>query len=530
MMKKRPHLIGIDIGSFTLKVVGLRTGKYPAVSFYSIVRIPEGCDEKTIAESIQKVLREKNVSVRDTVLTFTGEPTIIRRMALPHVARNEVVDALKWQMKDIIAYDVERAALDFELLGEAQKEDGSKIMDLLVVAASRDGIDKNVRILKEASLNAISITASPFALKNILRIDRDIDSSKAIAVVDIGYKKTEVSIFRNKALEFVRYVPVGSGDITDAMTGSSTLSNGGEGLSKDEAEKLKIRLGISYDEEPAGEEGIASRQIVSLERPVLERLSKEIKRSMDYYTKEYGVEGISRVYLVGGGALLKNLDRFLSEELNAQVKLMKPPGSIDISRARLLDEDAPSILSSIGAALGYKDCPNLLPREYRIEKIEFIEKISLRVTAIIVGVILLASFSFIKFRVDDYSNRLKNATLQKNILNQIKDLQDRVVERSTFLAQARMSEISLEYIMKEMSNIVPSDVVLDSLVVNQKSKTLDMKGIVYEPRGLAEDILTKVMEAIERSKYFRDAQLASVQGTATGREPSSSFEMSCSLE
>ncbi|MBI5144443.1 MAG: rod shape-determining protein, partial [Candidatus Omnitrophica bacterium] len=330
-------------------------------------------------------------------------------------------------------------------------------------------------------------------------------------------------------LEFVRYIPVGSGNITEAMTGSLTLENGSMELTKDEAEKLKMRLGISYEDEIV-DKGITSRQILSLMRSTLERLSKEIKRSMDYYTQEYGAEPISAVYLIGGGALLKNLDRFLSEELNIQVKLLELPRSVDISKAHLNNKDSASLIPLISAVLGYKKCLNLLPHEYRQEKIEFIEKISLRMIAIIMGLILLASFLFIKFRAEDYKNRLKNATLQKTILDQIKDLQDRVVERSAFLSQARMSDIPLEYIMKELSIIIPPNVVLNSLGVNQKSKTLDVKGIIYEPRGLAEGILTKFMEAMERSRYFKDAQLASVQDATIGREPSSSFEMSCLLE
>lgn len=529
MIGENPNLIGIDIGSSTLKVVGLRLGKYPALSFYSIANLPEGHDEKTIAEAIQKTLRENNVSARDTVLTFTDESIVIRRIELPHMARDEIVDALKWQAKNLIHYDVDKAVIDFELLGETQKEDGSKIMDLLVVIASRDEIDKKVKILKESNLDAVSITVSPFALENILKIDQDIDSSKSISIIDIGHKKTEVSIFRGKALEFVRYIPVGSGNITEAMTGSIALEDGSVELSKDEAEKLKMRLGISYEEE-ALERGITSRQILSLMRPILERLSKEITRSADYYIQEYGREAVSLVYLVGGGSLLKNLDRFLSEESNAQVKLMELPKSIDASKAHLKSEDISALVPLISAVLGYKKCPNLLPHEYRQEKIEFIEKISLRMIAIILGVILLPSFLFLKLRVNDYSDRLKNAVIQETILDQIKDLQNRVVERSAFLNQAKMSEIPLEYVMKELSIIIPPNCVFDSLSVDQKGKALDMKGIIYEPRGLAEGILTEFMESLERSRYFKDAQLAFIQDTTTGKGPSASFEISCLLE
>lgn len=529
MIAQNPYLLGIDIGSSTLKIVCTRTGRSPVLSFYSVTRLPENYSEAAIVESIQKTLKENKSCARDAVLTFTDESLIIRRLMLPHVARDEIIDALKWQAKDLVHYDVDKAVIDFELLGETEKEDGSKVMDLLVVIASRDEIDKKVKVLKEAGLNAVSITVSPFALKNLLKMDQDIELSKNIVIIDIGYKKTELSIFKNKAIEFVRYIAVGSGNITEAMTGSLTLGNGSMALSRDEAEKLKLRLGISYEDEVV-DRGITSRQILSLMRSSLERLAKEIKRSMDYYTQEYGTAPIDSVYLIGGGALLKNMDRFLSEELNVQVKLIGLPRAIDVSKVRLTATDLSPLIPLISAVLGYKKCPNLLPSEYRQEKIEFIEKISLRMTAIIVGIVLLASFLFIKFKVGDYTSRLRNAVIQKNILDQIKYLQDRVVERSAFLSQARMSEIPLEYIMKELSRIIPQNCVLDNLSVDQKTKTLEMKGVIYEARGTAEEVLTKFMEALERSRYFKDAQLTSVQGRTTGREASSNFEMSCLLE
>ena len=109
-------------------------------------------------------------------------------------------------------------------------------------------------------------------------------------------------------------------------------------------------------------------------------------------------------------------------------------------------------------------------------------------------------------------------------------MQDRVAVRAASLTKAQMSTIPMEYIMKEMSNIIPQNVVLDSLGVDQKGKTLDMIGVVYGPRSLAEDVLTKFMEALEQSKYFKDAQLASIQDKIVDREEVAGFEITCSLD
>lgn len=525
---RTPYIIGVDIGSSTLKVAGLRIAQVSSISFCSIIDISKDNSDGYLIGSIQKVLRDNNVTAKDASLILTDESITIRRAELPRMAQNEIPDALKWQMKDIVHFDIDKAAVDFELLREFQKEDGSKFMEFLVIMVSRETIDRKIRILKESNLNVISINVGPFALENILKIHDGVEPTGNLLVVDFGYAKTEMSVFKNKKLEFVRTIPVGSKDISEAMTGALISDKGKVELSKDEAELVKAQLGISY-EDKALEKGVTSIQILSLMRPVLERLSKEIRRSIDYYIQEYGGENIAAVYLVGGGSRLKNLDKFLSEELNIPVKRMELPKSIDASKTNLHADELTSIMLVLGAILGYSKRPNLLPYEYRAEKIEFVEKISLRMIAIIAGVALLVSFLFIKLRVDDYNHRLKTARFQQGILSQIKDLQDRVAERTAFLNQARASEIPTEYILKELSHLIPPNIVFNTFSLDQRNKTMELKGVVYGPRASAEEVLTKFMEALEKSKYFKEAQLGSIQDRTSGREEYATFEITCSL-
>ncbi len=524
------HIIGIDIGNATLKIALLKMSQAPSLSFYSIMDISKDSSDKYIAQLIQKTLSDKGTSAKDAVLTFSDESITIRRMELPQMAPGEILDAVKWQIRDLVHFDLEKICIDFELLGETQKDDGSKVMELLVVVASKEVVDKKVQLLKNAGLNVISINIAPFAIENVIKLSEEIDPSNTVMLVDVGRNKTEMSIFKNKTLEFVRFIPVGSENITDAMTANLTLENGTKvELTRDEAENIKTKVGIPY-EETMLEKGIASIQILSLMRPVLEWLSKEIRRSIEYYVQEYGGENTASIYLVGGGARLKNLDVYLSEELKAPVKKMFLPTSIDSSKANLKPEDSASLVSLVGAVLGYRGHLNLLPHEYKMEKVEFIEKISLRMIAVIMAVVLLFSFLIIKFRIADYKYRLKNIIFQKSILYQVKDLQDRVSERMVLLNKLKQSTISLERVMKELSNIIPQNVVLESLNISEKNKSLDMKGLVYGPRNSAEEILTKFTEALERTRYFKDAQSSSIQDRTTGSEEMSSFDITCTLE
>lgn len=525
-----PNLVGVEIGAYSLKMAGMRLDKKkPSVLFCCTIPFSKEYNQDSITEEIKKALAENKFSSKNVVLSFSDDSALFRRVELPYMPQGEILDALRWKAKEMVYFDIQSAAIGFELLGEIQKEDGSRIVDLLFVAVSKEVIDKKIKIVKDAGLNVISINMPPFGLENILKLDQEIEPSKLAMIVDVGHSKTEVSMFRNKTLEFVRSIPAGARNILEMMQGRIATDKGEIVLSEKEAEDIKNRFGISY-EEVMLENGMSSRQTLSLMRPILEQLSKEVRRSIDYYIQEFDNEEVAVGYLVGGGSKLKNLDRYFSEELNIPFKKMTVPTAIDISRINLDKEDQVSYISLIGMMLGCKGELNLLPHEYATEGIEFVEKISLRVTAIIVAIILLGSFLFIKFRVEDYSRRLLNIPMQKNIILQVKDLQERVTARQAFSERAQVSQVPVEYIMKELSNVVPSGIILETLNIDQRSKSIDFKGMVYGPRGAAQEVLTRFMEDLERSKYFKDAQLSSIQGSKIDNEEVSIFEISSSLE
>ena len=526
---RNPDLVGVEIGASTLKVVGLGVFREGiTLYFYSIINLPKGSSDAYMIEAIQKALKDNNFASRDAALAFSDESSAIRRMELPRVASGEVANAVKWQAKDLVSFDLDTGSMDFRILSETEKEDGSKFMELLFAAASRDSIDKKVLILKSASLEPRSVSMNPFGIENLIRMHDDAQFSKTVAAVEIGSAKTEISIFRNRGLEFVRAIAIGSSHLSAGLKSGLAKEGVPGSFSDDEIESVKARFGIPYEE--VTEEGYSTIQILSSMRTVLERLSKEIRRSIDYYVQEYGGEEVAGVYLTGGGSRLKNLERFLSEDLNIPAKILTLPGAIDTSKANLKNEDANAIAPLIGLASGYKRCPNLLPHEYRAEKMEAIERISLRITAIIAGCALLASFFLVKFGIGDYRNRIKNAQLQKNILSRVKELKDKVAEREVFFAGLQKSEISVKGIMGELSRITPRRIVLESLSLNKGNKAMDISGIVYEPKGVAEETVTAFMEELEKSGYFKDAELASVRGEGAGSDERFAFELNCPLE
>ena len=527
----QPYIVGVEIGSAALKLVGLRISQSnPMLTFYALVPLPENCGDEYIADTIEKILKKHSVTSKDFVLALSGDSLIMRRLELPHMAHNEIPDALRWQIKDLAHFEAENASFTFKIMGEEHREDGTRVIEVLFAAASREATDKNIDIMRRVGMTAVSMNALAFGLEEVVKIHEDPELAKTVMIADIGYSKTDVSIFKNKSLEFVREIPVGCGDLAKALRNGVVTQTKRSEMSLESAIDIMNSIGVPYEESET-EDGLTSAQALAFMRPILERLTKEIKRSFNYYAEEYDERVLSAVYTLGAGTKVKNLNRYIAEELNVPASVLTMPKAINTASADLKREDEPMIISLAGVVLGYKRSAHLLPHEYRMEKAEFIEKISLRVVAIITTAILLVSFFFIKLKVDNYADRLKNLRFQKTILSQVNDLQDKVDEKEKLLYAIKKSNVSFDKIMKELSSVIPRDVVLSNMNINQSIKSLDMSGTVYGPRGVAEQTLTRFMENIEKSGYFKEAELVSIQsGKSSSKEDIATFRISCLLE
>lgn len=527
--KKIQQAVGIDIGYCSIKIVGLYLTGTAKLVFHSVIRVPEKPDPAFISDAVMRVLKEHDATHANVYITISDESANIRTVELPVMPDYEMLEALKWQARDRVPFDIDKAVLDFRTVREVPKADGSKVADVMFVAALKGAIEKKIELFRKLGLNIVSVNVSSFSLENILRAKGDIDASRTLLLIDIGHSKTDISFYKNKTLQFIRTIPIASDDITVALKGPLVVGMEKREFTAEEAEDIKRQVGIAY--EPLRlDRGITSIQVLTMMRGTLERFSKEIKRSIEYYTSEVSGEPVTEVYLVGGGSGLKNMDKYLGEELNLPVRNMEIPKEIDVKGLAVSAEEARTLMSAIGAALDLSKKVNLLPQEYRVKKAEFIEKVSVRLISFIVVTLLVFSYFIVKLKVDDYARRVQNATLHKSILSQVKALNEKIGERDRLVEAINKGELDIEYLMKSLSNIIPSTVVISSLKIDPRSKSMDLAGSVGGKSGEAEALLTGFMEDMERSPCFKDAQLSSVQDQSSTSGASSLFSINCQLE
>jgi hypothetical protein len=289
-------------------------------------------------------------------------------------------------------------------------------------------------------------------------------------------------------------------------------------------------------------------QISSMLRPILERLINELVRTFNYYMNTFNTDKIEVLYITGGSAKLKNMDKFLAISLKEVVKkieyldpLKAVIGWMDTGVAKqelVMEQAAPHLGAAFGVCLGNGGRVNLLPQKDKIARqanlLLFLVKFSF-------PLILMLSLSFYVF---SYLNTLRykilitksQADIQKlaPMVARIKDylaLKTETDQRKTFLEKIVGRQPLWWGILRELSNITPEGVILRKVTASQKEpKEIHLIGKIFAKYTTVDLALSQYLASLEESPYFRRVDLVSTKTDMFSSVPGSDFEISCELK
>ncbi|PIU40863.1 MAG: hypothetical protein COS99_08130 [Candidatus Omnitrophica bacterium CG07_land_8_20_14_0_80_42_15] len=518
--KEKGKILSLDIGSRTLKIALFCLSKdMPELLQYDIKELGSSDSEdnnKAILDFINNFITVNSILDKDIIINAQDlDSVIMKRISLPNMPQREMEEAIKWEIKGDAPFDLEQAQIDWQIIGEYTDKDGAKRKDIMVGCVKNDFIDKYAKPIKEAGLNVVDIKLMPFNFSYIFSYvleKLEIPKSGTASVLDIGATFSTFLIYKECKLSFLRNLPFSSDQLTMGMSGTLVSDAGKIELTTQKAEEMKIEFGIPRDPEEVLKDGIKGSQIISLMRPALERLISEINRSINYYVSKFEDEFPQNLFLTGGGSNLKGLDVYLQNELKCNVRKLSLTNII--ATKQNIDKDARNkgmaqLNNLTGAAIGAGKSPSFLPKEYKTEKAEALQKMSLRVIGVVLGVVFLFSLVVVRSEVNDYKNRLKNARLHLEAIGAISDLNNKVASKLTLVEQIERDKMPPDWVLKELSNITPPSCLLESLEINQEKNLLILNGyVVTAPQNLEGDLMG-FMEKLEASPFFNATSLSS---------------------
>jgi type IV pilus assembly protein PilM len=333
--------IGVEITSERVNVVQLRRkGKsgYKLVA-YGNAEIPEGVvedgrinDPVALGQVIAGLLSEKKIKVQQAASAVPGKETVSRLIKLPaELSDDEMREMVLNQEASLyLPLPREDADVDYTKLGTSLDDDGIERQEVLMVATPREITDVYIQTLEVANLKLDVLEVSSFALIRALNplLKGYSSLAESVAIVDIEYEFTEITVTSDGVPQFSRTFPIGTLQIQNAQLRAMNMPP----RRSTDTEMLGAMAVPMQTMDTAGFVGgaIGSAGDAAISR-VLSDLSDELRRSIDYFISQTSGSEIAQVLLAGPGSCIGQLDEFLRQRLGVETRVIDPMQIMDIT-------------------------------------------------------------------------------------------------------------------------------------------------------------------------------------------------------
>ena len=341
---KKDHLIGLDIGSGSIKAAEIVETKHGGtLKNFGIINIAHGAIEEgtinnpeTVAESLRQLFKSSGFNENNVAVSIGGYSVIVKKIVVQTMAEEQLQETIHFEAEQYIPFDISDVNLDFQILGESESNPNQ--MNVFLVAAKKEMLDDYINLMNLAGLNPCIIDVESFALQNSFEASYDAQNQD-VALIDIGASKTSLNILKNAASVFMRDVSLGCGQINQKIMSLIECSF-------EEAEQLKY--GNTPDKlSPDDLKGIVSSVVADW--------CTEIRRALDFFYSTYPDDQIKRIVLSGGGANIAEFRKLLATEASTEVEIINPFQNFHIENKKLDDafikQVAPQAAICMGLAM-----------------------------------------------------------------------------------------------------------------------------------------------------------------------------------
>lgn len=338
---KKKNVIGVDIGSSSIKMVELKETKtgYKLIN-YGIIPIPsevivDGAimDSSAIVEAIKSLLAEKKIKTKDAAISVSGHSVIIKKITLPAMTEAELEESIQWEAEQYIPFPISDVNMDFHILEMAS---GQPQMDVLIVAVKKDMINDYTAVMAEAGLNPVVVDVDSFALENMYCVNYDVMPEETVALVNMGANVININILKGGTSTLTRDVTVGGRQISNEIQKQL-------GVSFEDAELLKCGGEVS---------GVDLKKVKEIVKTASNTLVTEVQRSIDFYLSTAHEGRIDRVYLSGGSSKIKGIAEAISERTGIPAAGVDPFLKIGFNHKMFDPEDVKKDAAFLSVGVG----------------------------------------------------------------------------------------------------------------------------------------------------------------------------------
>ena len=302
------NIVGIDIGSASIRAVEVSTGHRGATSIvrFAEIAVPEGATSRgevlepnTVAGALKQLWALGRFRTKDVALGVGNQRVLSRDLTVPKAPMARIRESLPFQVQDLLPVPVGDAILDFYPISESVEEGGPVVQGLLV-AAIKDAVLANVRAVQLAGLNPVGVDLIPFALSRVFVPPTR--SRGCVALVELGANTTTVVVVIEGVPQFVRIIPTGGNDLTKQI--SARLE-----VPLEQAELVKCYIGMG--ERAQTPDDMRAATVI---REAGHELISSIRNTLNYFVNTKGDgQPADGIMLAGGARELPGFREALAE-------------------------------------------------------------------------------------------------------------------------------------------------------------------------------------------------------------------------
>ena len=347
-VKRREEVIAIDLGGRHTKAVRVQNkgGRLTLVNFTVLDSPSEDSatpSVEVLAEHLKIVTRALGEGTKTVVVSLGVADSVVRRTEMPPMPMDDLRQLLKFNTKTYLQQDLPDHVFDCSVVvarttddtkpAEATKLAPGQKQQLIVGAGKRKVVEDVASAIREAGLSAAQVVPGLVGPVNAFELSEpEIFANEAVALVDLGFRNTTITILQRGELIMHRVVNLGGDRLTHGL--AETM-----GISYPEAEGIKV--------------GMPTEVQAALE-PLVGGLGRELRAFLDFFEHQQDV-AVSQVFVSGGSARGELLVQALQMELMVPCRTWNPAKSFDmaLSPEQVAEYTAvsPQLAAAVGAAI-----------------------------------------------------------------------------------------------------------------------------------------------------------------------------------
>jgi type IV pilus assembly protein PilM len=337
---KNDQILAIDLGTRTTKAVLMdRRDNGYCLSRFAVQDAPiydKALPQGLLTEHLHNIVEAIQPRTKHATIAIGANDSVLRSTELPLLPVAEMRQMLKFNAKNYLQQDLRDYVFDCYIVPPRQRAspDGPKPgmtkYKVWVGGTRRETLLTLESAVKGAGLIPQQVTLTILGPINALELTQpDVFNKEVVAVVDLGFKTSSISILEDGELVLSRTVEIGGDKLTAGLSEAM-------GISYAEAEGIKI--------------GMPQEVEIHLQ-PILAPLGRELRASIDFFEHQRE-KTVSQVLVSGGAARSQYILQMLQTELAVACKPCFPTEGIQLSLSGQQMTEVEQVSSTLTVAIG----------------------------------------------------------------------------------------------------------------------------------------------------------------------------------